>query len=392
MNDLLKTYFLVYFLIIFKDFKNDKVIKKFLTFLKTFDDENNFESAIETYCDFISTLNEEKCDDFSSYIKKLVYKTKIDFTFRERIEKELNIISKLTSISFENIKNELNKKFEKYTDLLKDLPEFKNSFYEFKISDFEDIKIQLDELFERNRAFIFDNNLEIRPIEINESLSFKNLKGYVEQKKVLYENTKALLEGLKVNNILLYGDAGCGKSSSVRALLNEFDNLKIVQIFKNNLINLDKLYEKLKNLPYKFIIFADDISFDEADDTFSTMKAVLDGSLIQCPKNAVIYATSNRRHLVKESFKARKGDEIHLNDTINELNSLSERFGINLLFSKPNNNDYIKIVLDLAKDYNLDIDEKVLIEKAQRMALVKGSTSPRIARQLIDNLIARVEV
>ncbi len=392
MNDLLKTYFLVYFLIIFKDFKNDKVIKKFLTFLKTFDDENNFESAIETYCDFISTLNEEKCDDFSSYIKKLVYKTKIDFTFRERIEKELNIISKLTSISFENIKNELNKKFEKYTDLLKDLPEFKNSFYEFKISDFEDIKIQLDELFERNRAFIFDNNLEIRPIEISEKLSFKNLKGYVEQKKVLYENTKALLEGLKVNNILLYGDAGCGKSSSVRALLNEFDNLKIVQIFKNNLINLDKLYEKLKNLPYKFIIFADDISFDEADDTFSTMKAVLDGSLIQCPKNAVIYATSNRRHLVKESFKARKGDEIHLNDTINELNSLSERFGINLLFSKPNNNDYIKIVLDLAKDYNLDIDEKVLIEKAQRMALVKGSTSPRIARQLIDNLIARVEV
>lgn len=119
---------------------------------------------------------------------------------------------------------------------------------------------------------------------------------------------------------------------------------------------------------------------------------MLDGSLIQCPKNAVIYATSNRRHLVKESFKARKGDEIHLNDTINELNSLSERFGINLLFSKPNNNDYIKIVLDLAKDYNLDIDEKVLIEKAQRMALVKGSTSPRIARQLIDNLIARVEV
>lgn len=392
MNELLKIYFLIYFLIIFKDFKNDKVIKKFLAFLKTFENENNFEKTIETYCDFISGLEEEKCEDFSCYIKKLVYKTKIDLAFQDRIEKELNIISKLTNISFENVKDELNKKFENYSDLLKNLPEFKNSFYEFKISDFEEIKIQFDELFERNRAFVFDNNLEVRPIEINESLSFKNLKGYVEQKKVLYENTKALLEGLKVNNILLYGDAGCGKSSSVRALLNEFSDLKIVQIFKNNLINLDKLYEKLKNLPYKFIIFADDISFDEADDTFSTMKAVLDGSLIQCPKNAVIYATSNRRHLVKESFKARKGDEIHLNDTINELNSLSERFGINLLFSRPNNNDYIKIVLELAKDCNLEIDEKVLIEKAQRMALIKGSTSPRIARQLIDNLIARVEV
>ena len=392
MNELLKIYFLIYFLIIFKDFKNDKVIKKFLAFLKTFENENNFEKTIETYCDFISGLEEEKCEDFSCYIKKLVYKTKIDLAFQDRIEKELNIISKLTNISFENVKDELNKKFENYSDLLKNLPEFKNSFYEFKISDFEEIKIQFDELFERNRAFVFDNNLEVRPIEINESLTFKNLKGYVEQKKVLYENTKALLEGLKVNNILLYGDAGCGKSSSVRALLNEFSDLKIVQIFKNNLINLDKLYEKLKNLPYKFIIFADDISFDEADDTFSTMKAVLDGSLIQCPKNAVIYATSNRRHLVKESFKARKGDEIHLNDTINELNSLSERFGINLLFSRPNNNDYIKIVLELAKDCNLEIDEKVLIEKAQRTALIKGSTSPRIARQLIDNLIARVEV
>ncbi len=392
MNDLLKTYFLVYFLIIFKNFKNDSVIKKFLEFLKTFEDENNFEKTIGTYCDFVSSLNEEKCDNFSSYIKKIVYNTKIDLQFRERIEKELKIISKLTNISFELIKDELNKKFDKYLDLLNNLPEFKNTFHEFKISDFEDIKMQCDEIYQKNRAFIFDNNLDIRPIDINENLSFKNLKGYTEQKKVLFENTKALLDGLKVNNILLYGDAGCGKSSSVRALLNEFSDLKIVQIFKNNLINLDKLYEKLKNLPYKFIIFADDISFDEADDTFSTMKAVLDGSLIQCPKNAVIYATSNRRHLVKESFKARKGDEIHLNDTINELNSLSERFGINLLFSKPNNNDYIKIVLDLAKDYNLDIDEKVLIEKAQRIALIKGSTSPRIARQLIDNLVAKVEV
>lgn len=392
MNELLKTYFSVYFLIIFKNLKNDLLIKKFLAFLKTFEDENNFEKTIETYCDFVSILEEEKCDDFSLYIKKLVYKTKVDMSFEKRIQKELNIITKITEISFEVIKEELNKKFEKYIDLLNDLPEFKNTFYEFKISDFSEIKIQFDELFEKNRAFIFDNSLEIKPIEVSENLSFKNLKGYVEQKKVLYENTKALLEGLKVNNILLYGDAGCGKSSSVRALLNEFSDLKIVQIFKNNLINLDKLYEKLKNLPYKFIIFADDISFDEADDTFSTMKAVLDGSLIQCPKNAVIYATSNRRHLVKESFQARKGDEIHLNDTINELNSLSERFGINLLFSKPNNNDYIQIVLDLAKDYNIDIDKKVLVEKAQRIALIKGSTSPRIARQLIDNLIAHVEI
>ena len=166
----------------------------------------------------------------------------------------------------------------------------------------------------------------------------------------------------------------------------------MVQIFKNNLINLDKLYATLKNLPYKFIIFADDISFDDTDNTFSTMKAILEGSLIQCPKNAAIYATSNRRHLVKESFQARKGDEIHLNDTLNEISSLSERFGINLLFQKPTNDEFIKIVLELAHDNKIDIDDKTLIEKAQKMSIIKGSKSPRIAKQLIDNLLANVSV
>ena len=126
--------------------------------------------------------------------------------------------------------------------------------------------------------------------------------------------------------------------------MNEFEEIKIIQIFKNNLANLDKLYLKLKNLPYKFIIFADDISFDESDEIFSTMKAIIEGSLIQCPDNAVIYATSNRRHLVKETMSSRYGDEIHLKDTLNEINSLSERFGINLFFPKPTNDEFNNIV------------------------------------------------
>ena len=145
-------------------------------------------------------------------------------------------------------------------------------------------------------------------------------------------------------------------------------------------------------MPYKFIIFADDISFDEDDNIFSTMKAVIEGSLIQCPKNAVIYATSNRRHLVKETFQARSGDEIHLKDTLNEITSLSERFGINIFFSKPSNEEFNQIVIELAKDNNIEIEEKTLIEKAQRLALIKGSRSPRIAKQLIDNLVAHVDI
>ena len=244
--------------------------------------------------------------------------------------------------------------------------------------------------FKKYRSFLFEDNYKLKPIEVQEEYSFCDLVGYDKQKQAIYNNTKAFLDGLKVNNILLYGDAGCGKSTTVRALLSEFSEIKIIQIFKNNLINLDKLFEKLKKSKYKFIIFADDISFDETDNTFSTMKAVLEGSLIQCPLNAVIYATTNRRHIVKESFQARMGDEIHLKDTINEINSLSERFGINLLFEKPTNEEFINIVLELAKDYNIQLNEKHLIEKAQRLALIKGSRSPRIAKQLIDNLIAHV--
>ena len=178
----------------------------------------------------------------------------------------------------------------------------------------------------------------------------------------------------------------------VRALLNEFKDIKIVQIFKNNLINLDKLYEILKQLKDKFIIFADDISFDENDSNLSTMKAVLEGSLIGCPDNAVIYATSNRRHLVRESFQSRRGDEIHLNDTINEINSLSDRFGISLLFAKPNNDEFIDIVLKLAEEYSIDMEPDIIIQKAQRLALIKGSKSPRVARQLIDNLRNNMDI
>ena len=246
--------------------------------------------------------------------------------------------------------------------------------------------------FSQHRAFLFDENLNLKPLSISENIKFSDLKGYEHQKQVLYNNTCAFLNDKKVNNILLYGDAGCGKSSSVRALLNEFSDIKIVQIFKNNLINLDKLYVKLANLPHKFIIFADDISFEEDDHAFSTVKAVIEGSLITCPNNVVIYATSNRRRVVKETFSSRNGDEIHLNDTLNELNSLSERFGINLLFSKPKNDEFIKIVLELAQDNNLEIENDILIEKAQRLALIKGSRTPRVARQLINNLIADVEI
>lgn len=389
MDNLEKLYLSSCFLCDFKALKNDLVFENFIELLRVLVKEENLEKNIEAYTNFVFELKNKNYNDFSKYVKDFILK--IDIKENEQVEKELEIISSILKITFQDLKNKFIEKYPNYVDLFENLPEFNNSKIELSVELVNSLDVCTNEIYQNNRAFIFDNDFDIKPVKVWENLRFSNLKGYVEQKRVLYENTSAFLSGARVNNILLYGDAGCGKSSSVRALLNEFKDIKIVQIFKNNLINLDKLYLKLANLPYKFIIFADDISFDESDEIFSTMKAIIEGSLIQCPNNAVIYATSNRRHLVKESMSSRYGDEIHLKDTLNEMSSLSERFGINLFFSKPSNDEFNQIVVELAKDNNIKIDEKTLIEKAQRLALIKGSRSPRIAKQLIDNLIAHIE-
>ncbi|MBR2069545.1 MAG: DUF815 domain-containing protein [Candidatus Gastranaerophilales bacterium] len=377
MEKIKEIYCKTFFLIHFKKIKENHIVKSFIDFLEALFLEQDFIKTIKKYSDFVELLNNE---DFSLYIKENLP----DIEKNENSNNELKIICELSKINYELIKDILYKKYPNYGKIIDILPYFNNSGLDLELKD---IKTKAN-----SRTFIFDENLKLKALDIKEPLSFSDLKGYEKQKKILYDNTKALLDNKHVNNILLYGDAGCGKSTSVRALLNEFENIKIVQVFKNNLINIDKLYEILRQLKDKFIIFADDISFDEDDRDLSTMKAVLEGSLIQCPKNAVIYATSNRRHLIRETFQSRKGDEVHLNDTLNEINSLAERFGINLLFAKPNNEEFIDIVLKLASEYSIDMEPEIIIQKAQRLALIKGSKSPRIARQLIDNLRNNMDI
>ncbi len=387
LNSFKKLYLSNYFILNFQTIKEDEIFSSYLLFLKSLIQKENIEEILKNYQSFILKL---KNKDLGSYIKEKLIKISVS---KENIQNELDILNNLLKINFNDIKHILKEEYKNLSDIFDSMPEFKNTGLNLKISDITEKDKEIsDDIYKNNQTFIFDNDLILKPVENNETISFKDLKGYKKQQKILYQNTKSLLENKKVNNILLYGDAGCGKSSSVRALLNEFKEIKIVQIFKNNLINLDKLYTILKKLPYKFIIFADDISFKQDDESFSTMKAILEGSIIQCPKNAVIYATSNRRHLVRESFSSRQGDEIHLNDTINEINSLSERFGINLLFQKPSNEEFNAIVLELAKDNNININETILLEKAQRLALIKGSRSPRVAKQLIDNLTADIDI
>ena len=165
--------------------------------------------------------------------------------------------------------------------------------------------------------------------------------------------------------------------------------MRILEIRKDQLMDMPRILDELSENPLKFIIFIDDLSFQKGDDNFSALKAILEGSVSAKAKNVVIYATSNRRHLVKESFSDRDGDDIHRNDTMQEMLSLSERFGIHITFNKPDKKTYLNIVFHLAKDKGIDMDEKELELIAERYALERGGRSARAAKQLIDGLLSK---
>ncbi len=236
-----------------------------------------------------------------------------------------------------------------------------------------------------------ENGYVLQPVAHPDTISLEMLTGYELQRQQVIDNTKALLKGLPASNILLYGSAGTGKSATVKAVANTFagEGLRLIELSKNELHLLPELLEELTANPLKFVLFVDDLSFQENDDNFSALKAVLEGSVSARSDNIVIYATSNRRHIVRETFSQRAGDEIHRNDTLQETISLSERFGIQLLFDKPNKQLYLEIVSALAEQYHLQITAEELAIEAEKFATRKGGRSARTARQFIDLLQAK---
>ena len=232
---------------------------------------------------------------------------------------------------------------------------------------------------------------EIVPITSPDTRVLADLYEYEREKEQLLTNTRALLEGKPAANTLLYGAAGTGKSSSVKAITNELagEGLRLLELKKSQLHDIPKVMEALKDNPLKFIIFVDDLSFQKDDDNFATLKAILEGSASVKAPNTVIYATSNRRHLVRESFADREGDDIHRNDTIQETMSLSSRFGLTILFNKPSKPDYLAIVKSLAKAKGIEMDEAELEKQASAFAIRKGGATPRAAEQFTNSLLAK---
>ena len=235
-----------------------------------------------------------------------------------------------------------------------------------------------------------EEGVKIVPITKIAHVHLDDLVGYEMAKKKLVDNTEAFVKGRKANNWLLYVDAGTGKSSSIKAVLNQYydQGLRMIEIYKHQFQDLNDVIAQIKDRNYKFIIYMDDLSFEEVEIDYKYLKAVIEGGLEKKPDNILIYATSNRRHLIRETFRDKqdRDEELHTNDTVQEKLSLVARFGVTIYYGKPEKKEFQKIVLELAKRNQIEMPEDQLLLEAGRWELNNGGLSGRTAQQFIDYL------
>ncbi|MBE5927510.1 MAG: ATP-binding protein [Lachnospiraceae bacterium] len=251
-------------------------------------------------------------------------------------------------------------------------------------------------MFGLNKAFRIkkgknEGEVEFCPINNMDKVMLSDLIGYEIQKKKLVDNTKAFVEGREANNVLLFGDSGTGKSTSIKAIVNEYyeQGLRMIEIYKHQFCDLSNVIASIKNRNYRYIIYMDDLSFEEFEIEYKFLKAVIEGGVETKPDNILIYATSNRRHLIKETWNDRNdmNMELHHSDTVEEKLSLVNRFGVTICYSKPSQKEYFNIVCELAKRYdNIKLTDEELKAEANKWELSHGGISGRTAQQFINYL------
>jgi hypothetical protein len=255
--------------------------------------------------------------------------------------------------------------------------------------------------FGLNKAFRVVNkngDVHLHPIKNTENVQLEDLVGYEIQKQKLIENTEAFVEGRKANNCLLFGDSGTGKSTSIKAILNGYyeKGLRIVEIYKHQFQDLSAVIAQLKNRNYRFIIYMDDLSFEEFETEYKYLKAVIEGGMETKPDNVLIYATSNRRHLIRETWNDRDDvvvdNGMHKSDTMQEKMSLVNRFGVQIFYGKPSQKEYFEIVKQLARRHaELTLTDEQLCAQANAWELSHGGISGRTAQQFINNLLSKAK-
>lgn len=373
-------------LIIFREILKTKTIKKLIKLLKY--NSNDYTETTYLYYDFLNELynNNDNIGDYlleyifrddNIYIKKILLKQNINKNIENALKEELDFFSYLSEINFSDIYNNL-----------AELETKKIDFYNIYSTHIKEINKKGYGIFYNSNMFTLDEKNNITKAKHQDNQNIKQLYGYEREREKVIQNTKTLLEGKKANNILLYGDAGTGKSSTIKAVANMFrdEGLRLIEVKKNQLSFITDIIQKLSSSPLKFIIFIDDLTFSSNDDSFSYLKAVLEGGVNSFPQNIVVYVTSNYRHLIKENFNDRTGDDIHLEDTIQQIMSLTNRFGIVITFQRPDKDLFVDIVLSYAKDNNIQIDKEELIKQAESYAIRSAGRSPRVAKQFIESI------
>ena len=382
---------------IFRELLADPVVKALCDYLESLE-QDNVTQSVSRYAAFVSRLYDTEKRTLAGYIQSIVNNDENAYIrligrglepwpeMVDTVEAELETLQALAELTPEKLREGLD--WKGY------LPQFAVKQLDIVASYHERIA-NIGQygygIYAKYHMFYINPENKIVPVRNPDQTRLENLIDYKREQQIILDNTQALLDGKPAANILLSGDAGTGKSSTVKAVVNELHHkgLRILEVRKEQLREIPGILDELNSNPLKFILFIDDLSFQRDDDNFSALKAILEGSVSARSSNVVIYATSNRRHLVKESFSGRDGDDVHRNDTLQEMISLSERFGIQITFQKPNKATYLDIVHPLAAQRGIEMDEKDLDIKAEAFALGRGGRSARAATQFIDGLVAK---
>ena len=377
--------------VVFNNVLEDEVMKSFLNMIDI--KEKSDIKKVEEYSNFTRKLL-EKSENFSDYIwnlimfdeniyvRKLASKEIISNMLKQCVLHELQTLQEIATITSQDIRNEIEYNgfmAEWSTNIEYDF----NEMYEERMEKLFTVGYGI---YSNNIMFTYDKG-KVVPVKYPDNIKLSSHIGYERERKRIIDNTYAFIKGKPAANVLLYGDAGTGKSSTVKAIVNEYANegLRMIEVRKGDLLEIPKLIEELANNPLKFILFIDDLSFAKNNEEIGALKAILEGSVTAKTSNVVIYATSNRRHLVQESFSEREGDDIHRNETIQEQISLSDRFGLSICFSKPNKKEYLDIIHGLLEEYKVKKIENVDM-LAEQHAMSRGGRSGRIARQFVEYL------
>lgn len=377
---------------------DDNLWHNYLTFVMM-TNENSFTLTSEKVGANEGSVNHFAQNDFK------IFKELFDYNFYE-IERELGIDCFSTISDYKAIvKKErmynynvsekvraLSKKLEKCDD--------GEGFFREMTQFYADYGVGMFGLNKAFRIRSIGDKVDIFPINNTETVLLRDLVGYEIQKKKLIDNTQAFVEGRPANNCLLFGDSGTGKSTCIKAIINEYydQGLRMIEIYKHQFKDLSTVISMIKNRNYRYIIYMDDLSFEEFEIEYKFLKAVIEGGVETKPDNVLIYATSNRRHLIKETWNDRNdlehgdGGELHRSDTMQEKLSLVNRFGVTINFSRPNQKEFFNIVTELAaREPSITLSETELCAEANKWELAHGGISGRTAQQFVNYLAGKVE-